>query len=232
MATVKRKSDFEIQMYENEAWNRSELICGIDEVGRSCLAGPVVAAAAILKPYATHKYLKDSKLLSPEQRVVAYTWLMKHSIFSVGIVHHRSIDTHNIYQATLRAMKRALVQLLSVAPQSPEIVLVDAMPVLLSSMDISIIYFPFGERQSTSIAAASIIAKVTRDRLMTRMDNVIPGYVFSNNKGYGTKIHKQALEQGGSSIIHRMSFSPLKEMYVEKSEITDTDEKGPSCTEE
>ncbi len=232
MGTVKRKSDFETQMYENEAWSRSELICGIDEVGRSCLAGPVVAAAAILKPYATHKYLKDSKLLSPEQRLVAYTWLMEQCIFSVGIVHHRNIDTHNIYQATLLAMKRALVQLLSVTSQAPEIVLVDAMPVQLSSSTIPIICFPFGERQSTSIAAASIIAKVTRDRLMTRLDTVIPGYVFSQNKGYGTKIHKQGIEQGGSSIIHRMSFAPLKLRYKDTSGIDDTGQSGTFFNEE
>ncbi len=210
MATIKRKPDFEAQMYERAAWKQSELVCGIDEVGRSCLAGPVVAAAAILQPHSTHKYLKDSKLLSPDQRLYAYEWLMDHSVSAVGIVHHRAIDRYNIYQATLRAMKRALMQLLSTADKLPALILVDAMPLQIATPAISIIHFPFGERQSASIAAASIIAKVTRDLLIGRLDTVFPGYSLSANKGYGTKAHKQGLIQEGSCIIHRMSFAPLK----------------------
>ena len=112
MVTIKRKPDFKKHMYEKEAWEKSELVCGIDEVGRSCFAGPVVAAAAILRPKAKFKYLKDSKVLTAEQREEAYAWLLKNSTFAVGIMHHRIIDSKNIYHATLSAMKRAVVQLL------------------------------------------------------------------------------------------------------------------------
>ncbi len=206
MVTTKRKPDFKSQMYEKDAWQRQELVCGIDEVGRSCLAGPVVAAAAILRPYAKHPLLKDSKVLTAEERATAYRWLMKNSSFAVGIRHHRIIDARNIYQATLSAMKRALVQLLSDTPQLPSIILVDAMPVSLQHMDIPVVCFPFGEKQSASIAAASIIAKVTRDALVTRLDSLIPGYALSRNKGYGTKAHKQGIYEHGVSFMHRMTF--------------------------
>lgn len=211
MITIKRKPDFARQMYEKEAWARSELICGIDEVGRSCLAGPVVAAAAILKPHVKHKYLKDSKLLTPQERLKAYNWLMKNSTWAVGIMHHRVIDDINIYQATLHAMKRALMQLFAQTSVRPSVILVDAMPVALNHIDIPVIHFPFGERQSASVAAASIIAKVTRDALMGRLGKVIPGYIFEENKGYGTQAHKKALKAEGTTIIHRMSFKWEKE---------------------
>ncbi len=211
MITIKRKSDFARHMYEKEAWARSELVCGIDEVGRSCLAGPVVAAAAILKPHVKHKYLKDSKLLTHEERLKAYKWLMKNSTWAVGIMHHRVIDDVNIYQATLRAMKRALMQLFAQSSEYPSIILVDAMPVALEHLAIPIVHFPYGERQSASIAAASIIAKVTRDALMGRLGQVIPGYVFEENKGYGTQAHKKALKRDGTTIIHRISFKWEKE---------------------
>ena len=119
------------------------------------------------------------------------------------------------------AMKRAVVQLLSWTPRLPSTILVDAMPVSLPHSDIPVIHFCYGERKSSSIAAASIIAKVTRDALMTRMDQVIPGYLFSNNKGYGTKAHRQAIATGGVSLLHRMSFihekadtSQLEEMSL------------------
>ncbi len=206
MVTIKRKPDFKRQQYEKEAWANAELVVGIDEVGRSCLAGPVVAAAAILQPHAQHKYLKDSKLLTPEEREIAYRWLLKKSTFGVGIMHHRIIDSRNIYQATLCAMKRALFQLLALIETPPSCILVDAMLLVIMPIYIPVISFCFGERQSASIAAASIIAKVTRDALMSRMDGTIPGYVFSSNKGYGTKVHRTALLQEGRSVMHRLSF--------------------------
>lgn len=206
MVTIKRKPDFKRQMYEHEAWNQNLLVCGIDEVGRSCLAGPVVAASAILKPWVKHKYLKDSKLLTADERLKAYKWLMKNSQSAVGIMHHRIIDNVNIYHATLCAMKRALMQLLVHTNSTPSIILVDAMPVKLDHLDIPIVHFVFGERQSASIAAASIIAKVTRDALMSRIDKVMPGFGFENNKGYGTQVHKNALHTQGTLIIHRSTF--------------------------
>lgn len=206
MTTTKRKPDFKPNLYEREAWARSELVCGIDEVGRSCLSGPVVAAAAILKPHARHKLLKDSKVMTPQQREKAYAWLIKNSTYAVGITHHRIIDSINIYHATLVAMKRALVQLLSVSDKRPSIILIDAMPLKLSHIDIPVVHFSSGERQSKSIAAASIIAKVTRDALMTRLDTVTPGYSYTNNKGYGTKAHREGIDSEGLTVIHRMSF--------------------------
>lgn len=206
MTTTKRKPDFKRQMYESEAWARSEVVCGVDEVGRSCLAGPVVAAAAILRPKAKHKLLKDSKVLTAQEREEAYAWLMKNCSFAVGITHHRLIDSRNIYQATLIAMKRAVVQLLAAAPKAPSLVLVDAMPVIIDHVDIPVVYFVYGEKQSASIAAASIIAKVTRDRLMERVSSVLPGYVFESNKGYGTQDHKKGIKEHGLTFMHRMSF--------------------------
>lgn len=219
MITIKRKPDFKRQMYEKEAWERAELVCGIDEVGRSCFAGPVVAAAAILRPKAKFKYLKDSKVLTAEQRELAYEWLLKNSTFAVGIIHHRIIDSKNIYRATLCAMKRALVQLLAHTPIQPSVILVDAMPVSLDHSDIPIVHFCYGERQSASIAAASIIAKVTRDRLMTRLDPVIPGYVFASNKGYGTLAHRNGIKADGISFMHRLSFLNAKEGAIEGLEL-------------
>lgn len=210
MTTTKRKPDFKKNQYEREAWERSELVCGIDEVGRSCFSGPVVAAAAILRPKARNSLVKDSKLMTPEERAIAFQWLIKNSIYGVGIIHHRLIDSHNIYQATLLAMKRALMQLFAAHDARPSVILVDAMPVRLDHITIPVVHFPFGERQSTSIAAASIIAKVTRDALMTRLDAVTPGYAYGNNKGYGTKAHRQGIDHGGLTLFHRMSFVTQK----------------------
>jgi ribonuclease HII len=206
MITTKIKPTFKRHVYEKEAWQKNELVCGIDEVGRSCFAGPVVAAAAIVRPGAKHKYIKDSKILTEEERNIAYAWLLKNSSFGVGIVNNRRIDQVNIYQATLLAMKRALMQLFSNIPQLPSVILVDAMPVTLTHLEIDVVCFNYGERQSLSVAAASIIAKVTRDALMTRMDKAIPGYLLSKNKGYGTRDHRNGLEARGKSIIHRSSF--------------------------
>ena len=208
MVTTKRAPDFNRNLYEKEAWGSSELVCGIDEVGRSCLSGPVVAAAVILRSKARHKLLKDSKIMTAQEREEAYRWLMKNCSFGVGVVHHRLIDSHNIYQATLIAMKRALMQMLAVSVRQPSIILVDAMPVKMDHLAIPIVHFPFGERQSVSIAAASIVAKVTRDALMSRLDGVMPGYSYSQNKGYGTKAHKDGIRQHGLTVMHRMSFSP------------------------
>ncbi len=224
MVTTKRKPDFKRNLYENEAWERSELVCGIDEVGRSCFAGPVVAAAAILRPKARNKLIKDSKLMTPEEREIAFQWLMKNSTYGIGIVHHRMIDSRNIYQATLVAMKRALMQLLSAHDAKPSVILVDAMPIKLDHLDIPVVHFIYGERQSKSIAAASIIAKVTRDALMTRLDAVTPGYAYANNKGYGTKAHRQGIDQDGLTLFHRMSFTSQKEaLEVPLSFITEVD---------
>lgn len=206
MITIRRKPDFKKLAYEKEAWENNQIVCGIDEVGKSCFAGPIVAAAAILKPYAKHKYLKDSKELSPEERAIAYNWLMKNCKFGVGIMNHRIIDRLNIHWADVCAMKRAVFQLLSTINTAPSVILVDYVALRFDSMDIPVVHFSKGESLSSSIAAASIIAKVTRDSLMSRYDSIFPGYGFETNKGYGTKIHRNALTNLGMLFVHRNSF--------------------------
>lgn len=208
MVTIKCKPNFKRLFYEKQAWNENKTVCGIDEVGRSCLAGPVVAAAAILKPYARHKYLKDSKELTAEQRQVAYAWLLKNSEFAVGVINHRLIDKFNIHYATIYAMKRALFQLIALN-KKPDLILVDHIALKIDNLEAEIRHFSYGESLSSSIAAASIIAKVTRDNLMARFDNIFSGYNFSSNKGYGTKAHKEAINNFGLIICHRNSFIHL-----------------------
>jgi ribonuclease HII len=206
MITIRRNPNFKKLMFEKEAWGKNQLVCGIDEVGRSCLAGPVVAAAVILKPNTSYKYLKDSKILSPEERLKAYKWINKNCDYAVGIMHHRIIDSINIYQATVCAMKRAVYQLIASSRKDLAAILVDFVPLKLD-IDIPVIHFSKGESKSSSIAAASIVAKVTRDRLMSRMDSFIPGYSFKSNKGYGTCVHRKAINCDGISFCHRLSFS-------------------------
>lgn len=181
----------------------NKILCGIDEVGRGCLAGPIVTAAALLKSPKKNSLIKDSKLLNEKQLEKAYIWLTKNSTFSVSIIDHRGIDTHNIYQATKISMCRAYYQLCAIAPTPPTVVLVDAMKLPLSCTVITIFK---GEQESISIAAASIIAKVTRDRIMKRLSIVFPAYHLETHKGYATKAHYQALYAKGSSPIHRSTF--------------------------
>ncbi len=195
--------------FEHEAWARQKLICGIDEVGRGCLAGPLVTAAAILHPGKNSRLIKDSKLLTEPERLKAYDWLIKNSWHGIGIVHHRLIDQHNIWHATLIAMKKALVHALATTPTRPECILVDAMPLNLSDTsyhDIPVRHFYKGESKSSSIAAASIIAKVTRDAMMTRLEPLFPGYHLAQHKGYSTPLHKTCVQEKSPSIIHRQSF--------------------------
>lgn len=194
--------------YEKREWDQGNLVCGIDEVGRGCLAGPVVVAAVILRPNNRLKLLKDSKTLSKEELLAVSPRIIENSWYSFGIVNNYDIDDFNIYQATRIAMKQALLNLLATSPK-PSVVLVDAMP--LSLMDssyesIEIHSFPRAESLSRSVAAASIIAKVKRDSLMAMYDNIIPNYQFGKHKGYATKEHQDALSLNGKSILHRETF--------------------------
>lgn len=208
---------FNKNYFELESWKKSLLVCGLDEVGRGCLAGPVVTAATILKPYKKNPLLKDSKLLTPKERLKAYRWLVKNSIFSIAIVNHRHIDKHNIYQATLKAMKRCVAQLLSTHAINLSYILVDAMPLHIdtSLTSAETLYFIKGEKKSSSIAAASIIAKVTRDKLMEQIGTLFPSYCFKQHKGYATQKHYRALRDHGLSIIHRESFTRIKTVCEE-----------------
>jgi len=200
---------FRKNAFEHAAWAQNRLICGVDEVGRGCLAGPLVTAAVLLHPGKKSRLIKDSKLLTAQERLKAYAWITRHSWYGIGIVHHRLIDQYNIWQATLIAMKKAVIHALALAPSTPEFILIDAMPLSLahtSYAEIPVRNFIKGESKSDSIAAASIIAKVTRDAMMNRFDTLFPGYHLAQHKGYSTPLHKESLRHQQYSIIHRKSF--------------------------
>ena len=176
-------------------------ICGIDEVGRGPLAGPVMTAAVILPKDCRILYINDSKKLSEKRREELYTEIMEKALaVGIGYASHDRIDEINILQATYEAMKMA-VSKLSI---QPDLLLVDAVHIPdITCRQVSIIK---GDARSQSIAAASIIAKVTRDHLMTAYDACFPEYGFASNKGYGTAVHIQALKTVGPSPIHRRTF--------------------------
>ncbi len=187
----------------------TELICGVDEVGRGPLAGPVVAAAVILDPRNPIDGLNDSKKLSEKHRERLYVEIHEKALaFAVGRAEVEEIDAINILQASLLAMKRA-VEGLSLAPGH---VLVDGnrLPQLSCSAEAIV----GGDGSEPCISAASIIAKVTRDREMVALDGVYPGYGFARHKGYPTKIHLQALQEQGVTKIHRRSFGPVKRLLL------------------
>lgn len=192
--------------YENELYEKGiELICGIDEVGRGPLLGPVVTAAVILRKGYYHPDIKDSKTLSEKKREKLYDIIMNDAIsIGIGIVDEKEIDKINIYEATKVAMKMAIDNL----DVKPEYVLIDAMKLDIDIPSISIIK---GDAKSESIAAASIIAKVTRDRMIEEIDIEYPMYDLKNNKGYGTKKHIEALKKYGPCKYHRYSYSPVSE---------------------
>lgn len=209
MVKIRQTGKIKKNSHEFAAWQGQGIVVGIDEVGRGCFAGPVVAAAVILPMNKAHRMLKDSKMMTPEEREAAFAWIAKHCKYGVGIVHHRAIDKYNIYHATLMAMKKALVNVLMTSLQQPAAIMTDAMPLDLKNTafdDIPVYYFIKGESRSSSIAAASIVAKVIRDAMMKKYDVAIPGYVLSSNKGYGTPVHKKAIRNGQRSIIHRINF--------------------------
>ncbi len=193
--------------FENRLWKKGiRYIAGVDEVGRGPLAGPVVAASVIFPRDTYLEGIKDSKCLSPLQRESFYTKIIKEALaFSIGRAETPLIDQINILQASFIAMKRALYDL----PISPEHILVDGFPIpSLSFPQTSIIR---GDQSSLSIAAASILAKVYRDRWMEGYDIRFPQYAFARNKGYPTAEHLQALIKHGPCEIHRKSFRPVQE---------------------
>lgn len=209
--------------YEKIAWQNNLFVCGIDEVGRGCLAGPLVTACVILPINKKHKLLKDSKILTEQERELAYSWLIDNSYYSTSIVDNYIIDKINIYQATLLAMKKSVLQLFSnnlIKKELVKYILIDAMPVKLDITDkhdnLEILNFNKGEKYSISIAAASIVAKVTRDRLMKKISPIFINFNLDEHKGYGTKIHTDNLKKFGSTIIHRKTF--LNNLDKEKNE--------------
>ena len=178
-----------------------QYICGIDEVGRGPLAGPVVAGAVILPKDCDILYLNDSKKLSEKMREALYDEIMDKAVATgIGIVGPGRIDEINILQATYEAMRMAIENL----KVRPDLLLNDA--VTIPQVDIKQVPIIKGDAKSISIAAASIIAKVTRDRLMVQYEEVLPGYGFASNKGYGSATHIQAIQELGATPIHRQSF--------------------------
>ena len=189
-----------LSVYEKE-YDMYRYICGIDEVGRGPLAGPVVAGAVILPKDDPVLYLNDSKKLSEKKREMLYDEIMEKAVATgLGIVGPQRIDEINILQATYEAMRMAITDL----PVQPDILLNDA--VTIPGVEILQVPIIKGDAKSVSIAAASIIAKVTRDRLMVEYDKVLPGYDLASNKGYGTKAHIAGLKEHGPSPIHRATF--------------------------
>jgi ribonuclease HII len=177
------------------------LIAGVDEVGRGPLAGPVVAAAVIIPEGITFPGVKDSKKMTEKSREKAFSLINEKALsVSIGVVSHSSIDEQNILNASLEAMKLAV---LSLKP-SPEYLLVDGtqkIPLLIPQECIK-----KGDQKSQSISAASVIAKVYRDRIMCSFNNLYPEYGFDQNKGYGTRHHMEAIRQHGPCPIHRVTF--------------------------
>ncbi len=189
-----------MSVYEKQ-YSDCSYICGIDEVGRGPFAGPVVAGAVILPKDDPILYLNDSKKLSEKKREALYDEIMERAVATgIGIVSPARIDEINILQATYEAMRMAISEL----GVKPDLLLNDA--VTIPKVDIAQVPIIKGDAKSVSIAAASIIAKVTRDRLMVEYDKVLPGYDFASNKGYGTKKHIEGLKELGPSPIHRMTF--------------------------
>lgn len=213
VASLVQKARKQLDAYEKElkrtekmkAYEREyaaySYICGIDEVGRGPLAGPVVAGAVILPKDCEILYLNDSKQLSEKKREELYDVIMEKAVSTgLGFVAPERIDEINILQATYEAMREAVGKL---SPQ-PDLLLNDA--VTIPQVSIKQVPIIKGDAKSISIAAASIIAKVTRDRLMVQYDSVFPEYGFAANKGYGAAAHIEALKKYGPTPIHRKSF--------------------------
>lgn len=199
--------------YEKELYKQGlTLIAGVDEVGRGPLAGPVVAAAVILPKKCKIKGLNDSKKIPKKKHLEIYHAVQDQALaIGIGIMDNQVIDQVNIYEATKLAMKEAISQL---NPQ-PKHLLIDAMKLELPISQTSIIK---GDANSLSIAAASIVAKVTRDNIMKDYDNQYPGYDFATNAGYGTAKHLDGLEKLGVTPIHRTSFEPVKSLVAGEKE--------------
>jgi ribonuclease HII len=192
------------QRYEQRAWaGGATIVAGVDEVGRGSLFGPVVAGAVVLDRSYRIRGLRDSKLLLPERREILAKRILEHAIcWSVAAVDAAQIDQINIYHASKLAMREAVLRL---AP-APDHLLIDAMRINYDLPQIAIIH---GDALSVSIAAASILAKVERDRMMREWDPIFPEYGLASHKGYSTPRHLAALREYGPTPLHRQSFAPV-----------------------
>jgi len=196
--------------FENEAWESgAEWVAGVDEAGRGCLAGPVFAAACAATSLHRFPPVRDSKALNEQQRERLYAEIARSRlVWAVASASVEEIERLNIYQATILAMKRALAKLGIV----PSIVLVDGMK--LPGLELPQLKVVKGDAKCATIAAASILAKVSRDRYMCRLDEYYPGYGFAQHKGYGTADHKSALRELGPCPAHRSTFKPVEECLL------------------
>ena len=181
-----------------------KVLAGVDEVGRGSLIGPVYAAAVILNKSINTKILKDSKSLSKNKRKEISTYIKKNSIWAIGQASVREIEKINILQASLLAMKRAIIKL----KKKPSLVLIDGNK-LPDIKNYNLKYIIKGDQKIPSISAASIIAKVSRDKLMTTLSKNFQNYGWDTNSGYGTKEHLKAIKKFGITKFHRKTFSPI-----------------------
>ena len=184
-----------------------KIIAGVDEVGRGSLIGPVYAAAVILNKSINKKLLKDSKILTKSRRETLSKYIKKNSVWSIGKASVKEIEKNNILKASLLAMKRAIVKL----KKKPAIVLIDGnkIPEIKNYKLKTVIK---GDQKIPSISAASIIAKVTRDKMITNLGKKFKGYYLDKNSGYGTKQHLKAIKNLGITSEHRKTFSPISKM--------------------
>ena len=185
-----------------------KIISGVDEVGRGCLAGPVVSASVILKKDFQIKNLKDSKKLTFEQRMEVSKDIKNNSFFSIGVASVKEIEKLNILQASLLSMKRAILSL----PKKPDLVLVDG--IFAPKISIKCKTVIKGDEKIKCISAASILAKVFRDKVMIRMSKKFKNYSWNKNFGYGTKQHILGLKKYGLTTIHRKNFNPIHKMLL------------------
>lgn len=205
----------DLYQYEKQLQEQGiKYIGGVDEVGRGPLIGPVVAACCVLEKDFALEGLTDSKKLSEKKREHFFEYIKNHSIYGIGIIEPEIIDKVNIYEATKLAMIEAINQVKNQIPL--EHVLIDAMPLKLDIESTSIIK---GDAKSISIAAASVIAKVTRDHMMIELDKKYPQYGFKNHKGYPTKKHIEAIHKYGLINGYRKTYGPVKEI-LENEKIT------------
>jgi ribonuclease HII len=199
-----------VEAFEEEIQAQGfRVIAGLDEAGRGPLAGPVVAAAVVLAPIKKMAGLDDSKKLSPEQREKIFSLILQQAAaVGIGVVDAREIDRLNILRASLKAMEQAVQNL----PLSPDFLLIDGIHSL--TLPLAQRAIPKGDQRCQSIAAASIVAKVTRDRLMLAYHDEYPQYNFARHKGYGTREHLQAIRQYGCCPLHRQSFKPIYQLSL------------------
>ena len=196
-----------LKRFENNLYDEgNKYICGIDEAGRGPLAGPVVVGAVVMKPDSKLEWVNDSKKVTEKRREILYDRILEESLaWGVGIVSWDEIDDLNILNATKKGLTKALKQVVEKLKTKPDIVLVDAL------REIDTLGIPYqsiikGDATCYSIACSSIIAKVTRDRIMREYDEAFPEYGFAKHKGYGTKEHIEAIKKYGPCLIHRKSF--------------------------